>query len=70
MYAYCHINDITVVASNCATATPHLANAMCINPTHAIADTGATSVFVIAGAPAHNIHAATNPITISLSDGK
>ena len=63
-------DDITIVASNYRPATPHLANAMCSDPTHPIADTGATSVFIIAGALAHNIHMATNPITISLPNGK
>ncbi len=62
--------DIPVVASNCTTTVPHLANAMCIDPTHTIADTGATSVFVMAGAASHNIRLVKNPITISLPNGK
>jgi hypothetical protein len=40
-----------------------------ITSTHAIADTGATSVFLMAGAPAKNIRMATKPIQISLPDG-
>jgi hypothetical protein len=43
---------------------------MQIAPTHAVANTGTTSIFVMAGAPANNIHVATKPICISLSDGK
>jgi hypothetical protein len=35
-----------------------------------VANTGATSVFVMAGAPTKNIHMATKPIQISLPDGK
>ena len=63
-------NNITVVTSNCTTSGLHNANAMRINPTHAIANTGATSIFVMAEAPAHNICLAKNPITISLPGGK
>jgi hypothetical protein len=37
---------------------------------HAVADTGAKSVFVMAGAPAKNIRLATESIQISLPDGK
>jgi hypothetical protein len=37
--------------------------------THAVADTGATSVFVMAGTPDKNICVATKPIQISLPDG-
>ncbi len=43
---------------------------MKITSTHVVADTGATSVFVMAGAPANNIRMATKPIHISLPDGK
>jgi hypothetical protein len=43
---------------------------MQIAPTHAVADTCAMSIFVMAGAPANNIRMATKPIHISLSDGK
>jgi hypothetical protein len=63
-------NDITIVTSNCATTAEHHVSAMQITPTHAVADTGTTSIFVMAGAPANNICAATKPIHISLPDGK
>jgi hypothetical protein len=43
---------------------------MQIAPTHAVADTGTTSIFVMAGAPANNICVATKPIHISLPDEK
>jgi hypothetical protein len=38
--------------------------------THAIADTGATSIFVMAGTPMKNIHPATDPLTINLPNGE
>ncbi len=63
-------DDVTILASNCASAVEHHANAMRIAPTHAVADTGATSIFIMAGAPANNICMATKPIHISLPDGK
>ncbi len=43
---------------------------MQIAPTHAVADTGATSIFLMAGAPADNICMAMKPIHISLPNGK
>jgi hypothetical protein len=70
--AYCAEDDdnVTIVASNCASAVKHQANTMQIAPTHAVANTGATSIFIMAGAPANNIHMATKPIHISLPNGK
>jgi hypothetical protein len=41
---------------------------MQIAPTHGVADTGASLVSVMSGAPAKNIHIATKPIQISLPD--
>jgi hypothetical protein len=41
---------------------------MMIKPTHAVADSGATSVFVLEGTPCKNIKLAENPITILLPD--
>jgi hypothetical protein len=43
---------------------------MQIAPTHAVADTGATSIFVMADAPTDNICMATKPIHITLPNGK
>ncbi len=63
-------NNVTIVASNCASAVKHHVNVMQIAPTHAVADTGATSIFVMAGAPADNIRVAKKPIHINLPDGK
>jgi hypothetical protein len=39
-----------------------------IAPTHAIADTGATSIFIMKGTPVKNLRTTNNPITISLPD--
>jgi hypothetical protein len=44
--------DITVLPSNCTTA--HHAGVMLINPTHAVANTDATSVFIMDGIPTKN----------------
>jgi hypothetical protein len=67
-------DDKTVVTSNLtASQLPshiHQANAMMINPTHAIADTGATSLFIMEGTNCKNKSIAFNPTTISLLDGK
>ncbi len=63
-------DDITIVASKCTNTVKHHANMMWIAPTHAVADTGAMSIFLMAGAPANNIRAATKPIHISLPDEK
>jgi len=38
--------------------------------THAIADMGATSIFMMAGTPMKNIHPATDPLTINLPNGE
>ena len=38
--------------------------------THAIADTGATSIFVMAGTPMKNIHSTMDPLTINLPNGE
>jgi hypothetical protein len=43
---------------------------MMINPTHTVADTGATSLFVMEGTNCKNKRIAINPITISLPNGK
>jgi hypothetical protein len=61
-------NGITVLASNCTTA--HHAGAMLIKPTHAVADRGATSVFIMDGIPTKNKQLAVHPIQIILPDGR
>ena len=38
--------------------------------THAIADIGATSIFVMAGTPMKNVHSTMDPLTINLPNGK
>ncbi len=45
-------------------------NTITIVVNQAIADTGATSIFVIEGADVANKHVATAPLTINLPDGK
>ncbi len=45
-------NDVTVLASNCT--TPYHAGAMLINPTHAVANTGATFIFIMDSIPTKN----------------
>jgi hypothetical protein len=42
-------NNITVLTSNCTTA--HHAGAMLIKPPHVVADTGATSIFIMDSTP-------------------
>jgi hypothetical protein len=48
-------NNATVIASNCSTTLQCLdcANAITIATTHAIADTGATSIFIMKGSARH-----------------
>ena len=45
-------------------------NAMTIATSHAIADTGATSIFVMDGVDVANKRIATKPLTINLPDGR
>ena len=45
-------------------------NAITIDVQHAIADTGATSIFIMDGVDVENKRIATNPITINLPDGR
>jgi hypothetical protein len=69
------MDDKTVVTANRKQQIKVCASCMqptnpAIPPTHAVADTRATSVFVMKGTPMKNIWPATNPLTISLPDGK
>ena len=50
--------------------TPDQLNALTIASTHAIADTGATSIFVMDNADVVNKKVATRPLTINLPDGR
>jgi hypothetical protein len=45
-------------------------NAITIDAQQAIADTGATSIFIMDGVDVDNKRVATNPITINLPDGR
>ncbi len=70
-----NLNNETVVTSNttkqikvCAPCTQPMKPA--VPPTHAVADTGATLVFVLKGTPMRNIQPATNPLSISFPNGK
>jgi hypothetical protein len=71
-------DDATIITSNCKTkyaaAAAFIKQLECVNAittakSHAIADTGATSIFVMKGTPVKNIRKSDNPITISLPDG-
>jgi hypothetical protein len=66
-------NDEKAIVTSNSSATKKClskqADALMIKPTHAIADTGATSVFVLEGTPCKNKRLATNTITILLPDG-
>ncbi len=45
-------------------------NAITIAPNHAMADTGATSIFVLDGVDVANKQVATKPLTVNLPDGR
>jgi hypothetical protein len=49
---------------------PQYLNALTIAASQAIADTGATSIFVIEGVNVENKRPATKPLTIDLPDGR
>jgi hypothetical protein len=75
-------DDVTVVTSNVLTARPrqHLIPNLAqlaskplnvnIDPSHGIADTGATSIFVQDGVPMPNLRIAVLPLTVNLPDGR
>ena len=66
-------DDKTVVASNLttdATALPqHIAAAIAIDAGRAIADTGATSIFIMDGVDVDNKRVSKKPLKINLPDG-
>ena len=68
-------DDATVAASNRSNRrpqqarAPEVAAAITINRDHAIADTGATSIFIMDGVDVDNKRLAKSPLTINLPDG-
>lgn len=80
-YSIDFADDDTVNASNVTTSPPLICtatllpttmviNAVTIARDHAIADTGATSIFIMDGVDVINKRLATTPLTINLPDGK
>ena len=67
-------DDVTVVTSNktpaISNATNHLALGLMISPSHAIADTGATSLFLTKDTPCLNRRRTSTPLTVTLPDGR
>jgi hypothetical protein len=68
------MDDVTVVASNklpqplAASALPRNVT-LTVPPSHSIANSGATSIFIMAGTPMDNVQKATDPFTINLPNG-
>ena len=58
------------VYASTTTLVPQLLNTVTIARDHAIADTGATSIFIMDGIDVVNKRVATSPLTINLPDGK
>ncbi len=52
------------------TQRPSHINAITITPTHAVGDTGVTSIFVMDGVDVVIRHVATKPLTVNLPDGR
>ena len=52
------------------TQRPSHINAITIAPTHTVADTGVTSIFVMDGVDVVNRCMATKPLTVNLPDGR
>ncbi len=66
-------NDATVITSNISAMqvhTPHHALGMLVGPLLAIANTGATLLFLTKGAPCLNKRRAITPILVTLPDGR
>jgi hypothetical protein len=61
-------NEVTVLASNCTAA--HHAGAMLIKPSHLVAITGVTTIFIMDGTPTKNKRPAMHPLLISLLDSR
>jgi hypothetical protein len=64
-------HPLTAAAHHLFGMPSHVAlNAITIDSQHAIADTRATSIFIMDGVDVDNKRIATNPITINLPDGR
>ena len=64
-------HPLTAAAHHLFGTPSHIAlNAITIDSQQAIADTGATSIFIMDGVDVDNKRIATSPITINLPDGK
>jgi len=69
------MDDVTIVASNVSHKQHNAASAipravtLTVPQSHSIADTGATSIFVMAGTPMNNIRSVADPLTINLPHG-
>ncbi len=68
-----HVTKQTTIAATAqqlfGAPNPQYLNAIAIAALHAIADTGATSIFIMEGTPCKNIRPAIRPLTINLPDG-
>ena len=67
-------NDVIIVTSNmlrpqAITSALPIPKALSMPTTHAIADTGVKSIFIMAGTHMNNVQLATNPLSINLPDG-
>ena len=73
-YTFADDDDVTVITSNVSSL--HLAQLASqplrvdIDPTHGIADTGATLIFVQEGIQVPNLQVARNPLTVNLPNGR
>ena len=69
------MDDITVAASNLSSKQQNAASAIpravkfTVPTSHSIADTGATSIFVMAGTPMNNVRTTAAPLSINLPNG-
>ncbi len=66
----CAPNIVATARMLLGTPSPEQLNALTIASTHAIADTGATSIFIMDNADVVNKKIATRPLTINLPDGR
>ncbi len=62
--------SVDVANTMYGTQQPSHINAITIAPTHAVADTGATSIFVMNGVDVVNRRMATKPLIVNLPDGR